>query len=355
MNNKLFTTALLSACMATAAHAENPDLEAFLGIDYTNWSENRDFDEEFGIDGGLSLPISKNWSIEGWLAHSETEITSTGEDVTVQTISINALNYFDEGTFRPFYTFGLSRIMADPDNSDSDDYSSFDFGVGAKKYFENNIILRGDFIGRFSNEDSDIDVDPVLRLTVGYAFGGSKTKKAPKKVAAPKPEVINTPAPKPVAVDTDKDGVYDSLDKCPGTAKNLKVDSKGCKVLLTETVSINLNVNFANNSDVVEPSYFPEIKKVATFMQQYDGTVVEIRGYTDDRGRAEYNKDLSDRRAKAVAEVLANEFNINTNRISANGYGEANPIADNTTSEGRAKNRRVVAEISTKVNKEVTK
>ncbi len=350
MKLKTFSKALIATSIAVTVQAETPDAEVYLGIDFTKWNSNLELEENMGLDGGVSVPVNEEWSFEGWFSRSETESSVNSEDVTVQTISLNALNYLDEGTLRPFYTFGLSHNDLDPENGDSDSYPSLDFGIGAKKYFENNIILRGDMIGRFSNEDGDLELDPVLRLTIGYAFGGSTKSKAP--------EITKTPTKiesKPVEVDSDGDGVLDSIDKCADTKTGLKVDEFGCRVLLTETVSIDLNVNFANNSDVVEASYFSEIQKVAAFMEQYDGTIVEIRGYTDDRGKAEYNKDLSDRRAKAVAEVLASEFSIATNRITANGYGEENPIADNSTSEGRAKNRRVVAEISTEISKEVTK
>ena len=64
-------------------------------------------------------------------------------------------------------------------------------------------------------------------------------------------------------------------------------------------------------------------------------------GYTDDTGKAEYNMELSRRRAEAVADYLQKKFELGSDRVVANWYGAANPIASNDTTEGRAQNRRV--------------
>ena len=90
-------------------------------------------------------------------------------------------------------------------------------------------------------------------------------------------------------------------------------------------------------------------------MAQFDGTSLTVEGHTDDRGRAAYNKSLSQKRADAVRTTLINEFNISADRVTAIGYGEENPIADNATAEGRAMNRRVVGVVKAQVEKAVTK
>jgi OmpA-OmpF porin, OOP family len=66
-----------------------------------------------------------------------------------------------------------------------------------------------------------------------------------------------------------------------------------------------------------------------------------IEGHTDSNGSAEYNQDLSERRAKAVREYLVSK-GVAGSRLTAEGVGETRPIADNTNAEGRAQNRRVV-------------
>ena len=140
-----------------------------------------------------------------------------------------------------------------------------------------------------------------------------------------------------------------SLDASPDTEAGARVNAVGCYIMLKGSKEIELNVNFANNSSVVEAAYFDEIRAVADFMKQYPVTEAVIEGHTDSSGSEAYNQQLSERRANKVADVLVEEFNVDAGRVSAIGYGEARPIADNDTAAGRSANRRVVAVISATV------
>jgi outer membrane protein OmpA-like peptidoglycan-associated protein len=74
-------------------------------------------------------------------------------------------------------------------------------------------------------------------------------------------------------------------------------------------------------------------------------TSVTITGYTDTSGPEDYNLKLSERRANAVADYMANSLGVDRGRMSVSGMGEANPIADNATRAGRIKNRRVEVDV----------
>lgn len=115
-------------------------------------------------------------------------------------------------------------------------------------------------------------------------------------------------------------------------------------------VSIELNVLFDTGKDVVKPDYNNEIKNVADFMKSYPGARAEIEGHTDSMGLAAMNVDLSQRRANSVRQVLIQKFGVDASRLSAKGYGASKPIAENKTAEGRAKNRRVVATLTSSSN-----
>jgi OmpA-OmpF porin, OOP family len=145
-------------------------------------------------------------------------------------------------------------------------------------------------------------------------------------------------------LDSDKDGVYDYKDKCPDTPYGLKVDEVGCS---HEKLSIALNVEFDTAKAVVKEKYNGEIKKVADFMKKYPSTKAEIAGHTDNIGKEEYNKKLSQARADSIKQYLIDKFGIDSSRLSAVGYGFDKPIADNATEEGRQKNRRVEAVLET--------
>ena len=178
----------------------------------------------------------------------------------------------------------------------------------------------------------------------------------PEEKAKEKPEPVVTPAPvQKAVVDSDKDGVADSADQCANTNAAFKVDESGCPVMLTETVSIQMDVKFPTNSSILSKDNYPEIEKVATFMEQFEKTVVTVEGHSDDRGDDAYNKALSQRRADSVSKALVEKFGLAVERVKAIGYGEEQPIADNATAEGRAANRRVTAVVESSVEKAAKK
>ncbi len=151
-----------------------------------------------------------------------------------------------------------------------------------------------------------------------------------------------TAAVDPCSLDDDKDGVNNCIDKCPDTLPGLAVDADGCPI--DDIVTLKINFDF-DKSDI-KPQYHQELADFASYMrQQQSFTVVEIAGHTDSVGTDEYNQKLSERRAKAVRDYLVNELGMDTNLFSAVGYGESKPISTNDTDEGRAENRRILAEL----------
>ncbi|HBX43007.1 MAG TPA: hypothetical protein DEH27_04025 [Deltaproteobacteria bacterium] len=102
-----------------------------------------------------------------------------------------------------------------------------------------------------------------------------------------------------------------------------------------------LYINFAFNKADIRKADIPELQKAVDFVKRYPDTKVAVVGYTDSTGPEEYNQKLSERRANAVKKYLLDSGHVKADQITAEGRGEADPIADNKTKEGRAKNRRV--------------
>lgn len=112
-----------------------------------------------------------------------------------------------------------------------------------------------------------------------------------------------------------------------------------------ETVRVELDVKFDFDKAQVKQESYGDIKALADFLNQYPSTSTVVEGHTDSVGSDVYNQGLSERRANAVREVLVNQYGVEGSRVSAVGYGESRPVADNATAEGRAINRRVEAEV----------
>ena len=105
-------------------------------------------------------------------------------------------------------------------------------------------------------------------------------------------------------------------------------------------VTFKSDVWFDVNSATLKPGGYNELQRVATVLNQYPQTTIQIAGHTDSTGSEEYNQGLSVRRAEAAKNALAG-FNVNPARMTTIGFGESQPVADNSTPEGRQMNRRV--------------
>jgi OOP family OmpA-OmpF porin len=106
------------------------------------------------------------------------------------------------------------------------------------------------------------------------------------------------------------------------------------------------NVEFDSNSTNILEMYQLLLKRAAEFMEKYPGTIATIEGHTDNRGKAEFNLEISQKRADSVKSYLVENLGIDPSRIEAVGYGETRPVADNKTSAGRERNRRVLVIIT---------
>jgi len=110
---------------------------------------------------------------------------------------------------------------------------------------------------------------------------------------------------------------------------------------LTEGKLISYGIYFDSGKDIVKPQSYGAVKEIATILSENPGVKVLIVGHTDSDGDDAMNLDLSKRRSENVKKVLVSEFKIDVNRITTDGKGESEPIADNKTTENKAKNRRV--------------
>jgi outer membrane protein OmpA-like peptidoglycan-associated protein len=140
--------------------------------------------------------------------------------------------------------------------------------------------------------------------------------------------------------DTDGDGVNDEEDRCINVAG--PADNGGCPKIDFKAE----NVQFATGTANLTTGAKTELNKLVNILnKQYPLVRVQIQGHTDNTGKAEANQLLSENRASSVKKYLVSK-GVDTDRLDEVGYGQDQPIADNATPEGRAKNRRVVFKVT---------
>lgn len=144
--------------------------------------------------------------------------------------------------------------------------------------------------------------------------------------------------------DADGDGIPDEADRCPGTTPGVTIDKVGCPLPARMDLP---GVQFENNSSSLRPGSAKTLDRAAETLLANPGIRAEVAGHTDGVGDAPYNLWLSQRRADAVRTYLVSK-GVAGDRLSARGYGETEPVADNSSAVGRASNRRVELRINSR-------
>ena len=200
--------------------------------------------------------------------------------------------------------------------------------------------------------------------TVGYELF--------KTIGCPGQQLFGAPCKDVPPKDSDRDGVTDDKDKCPNTPAGRKVDANGCELdsdgdglvdgvdkcptVYAKTADgcppppapaaaapkklVLEGVNFDNDQATLRPEAMATLDQMAATLKEWGNVKVEVAGHTDARASDDYNMKLSERRANAVRDYLVSK-GVAADRLTAKGYGESQPVADNETEEGRYKNRRV--------------
>lgn len=147
--------------------------------------------------------------------------------------------------------------------------------------------------------------------------------------------------------DTDKDGIADNKDKCPNTFG--VASNGGCPELKKEEKEVleraMRGIHFKSGSSIILSKSYPILDEVANVMASNPKAQLKIEGHTDNTGKYETNMRLSRERAAAVKSYLEGK-GIESNRMASEGFGPDVPVADNSTAEGRALNRRVEFKVS---------
>lgn len=402
-----FLATLVAAGPALSAGADIPSHYFYVGGHLSQYWFG--YDQPDAVDD-LTLPglqagyrFSDHWSVEArWQKHG-THHPVSGRAVDVNMAFAGLRRHFPDDAwlgFEPYIGVDAGRTVLDESGSmKNSDESFMGAEFGAQRRLKPHWILDIGVRAPYSLDDDRWDGS--IQAGLNYVIGGGQpeqTSMPPASEIAPAPTLRDTDkdgvpdtmdacpgtpqgsrvnengcvvgkdsdgdgvtdnqdkcpnTPKGTAVDAkgcmadaDGDGVADANDKCPGTPAGALVDATGCRKQLTQTIHKTLYIEFGLNNAKIQPSSKDAIQQLGKLMREYPDASLELDGYTDSTGKADYNQQLSQKRAEAVKQALVNDSGIGADRIKAVGKGEANPIADNGTAKGRAKNRRVEAVIS---------
>lgn len=370
--------AILGSAAALAAvnvaHAGAPEGSWFVAPKavWVDPDSDHDADADIGGSLGIGKVINKDWDIE--LAYSDTRHDlNSGGKLKLRGPEINVYRVFmRDSRINPFFAVGMVYERASGTAVASDD---FELGVQGKvgvlaDMVESGALQLSAEVGTraYDSEAGNTTLNDVFAgLGLRFNFGGHKATPvaapAPAPAAAPTPPP--PPPPPPAPLDGDKDGVTDDLDKCPGTVSGARVDANGCELdgdkdgvvdrldrcprtpagdkvdAVGCGLNIQLEVLFDSGKATIKAESSAELDNFVDFLKEVPSVKGVMEGHTDSQGADAFNQKLSERRAEAVKAYVVSK-GISASRITAKGYGEAKPVADNTTAEGRQQNRRVV-------------
>jgi OOP family OmpA-OmpF porin len=321
------------------------------GISVDNDRPVQDKDWLYGLAAGKH--VSQGLSVELNVNGAQVGGGPGRSDLSLWGSSLDLLGVLNrDGRVAPYLSVGLGAVS----NEYSPGRNTTDFmtqaGVGLLvKVWESadgsrSFTLRPDLKARWDDAGADGHLrDYIGTLGFQYAFGSAPVRApepaSPPPAPPPPPAQPPVPPPPPPPQDSDNDGVTDDQDKCPQTPAGVAVDATGCP----RQGSITLEgVTFELNSAQLTASSSAVLDTLARDLKKYPRLRIELQGHTDSSGSDEYNMRLSQQRADAVRAYLIAQ-GVPASQLVARGYGESQPIDDNTTSQGRARNRRVVMHV----------
>jgi len=350
---KILATGGLAMFAMGAIAADNPGWYLTPKLGYTITDNDRRADDAPAFGLGIGRYLNDRWAFELSGLAGDHDRSPSG-DLDLTSLSVDVLRQFNTGSHvSPYLTAGIGNLKNEVSPGSTRDDFMWQAGAGLMiRAWENSAgtssfsirpeaKLRWDDAGRAGKLK-----DVLLGIGFQFGFGGSKAVAAAPVVAAPAPAPAPAPvvvAPPPVVVapprpmDSDRDGVFDDKDQCPGTPNGAAVDDVGC----VRKGSITLaGVNFENNSARLLPESLSVLDTVAADLKRYPRLKVEVQGHTDSVGSDAYNQRLSQSRAESVRDRLITQ-GVDAAQLAAKGYGEAQPVTTNATPEGRSQNRRV--------------
>ncbi|QRV22533.1 OmpA family protein [Marinomonas foliarum] len=351
----LLSSIIAASSLSTLALAQQQ--EGFTitpSIGYYNMDSDRDIKDDKAYSLGLGYQFNNPWAVE--FVYLNADSKQAGNNVDVDQYRLDGLYHLptlNSVDLTPYLAAGVGTT--DFSNDTGHDNIQVNAGGGLKYAVNDTVSLRADF--RLVNDVEDHHLDNVTSLGVQMTFGGpSKQSSSSNDSYTPVEQTYTQVEPEPVqqAEPIEAEPMTEEISEQPEemiqeeSMTEAPMMEEPAQQTVVETLPPEkINIQFGLNKTTVEQKFYPDIEKIAVFLQENPGSTVVIEGHTDDTGAANYNQTVSEKRAQSVADVLINTFQVDESRVDAIGYGEERPFVENDTEEHREANRRIVAIIST--------
>lgn len=373
--------ALALAMSALPAIAQEQEMRPYItgGYNYTFEDSSRASAHGDGYHFGVGKALNQYWGLEfgGFYNQFDAE-TGNPNNWREYGAKLDGLFFYSRNpSFSPYVGIGVGGARSDQKNTGNTSTDPFvDAGVGFFKYFNvggsdfsSNFGLRADVRYRWLDADDIPGIngafgEPIVKIGLVAALGPRPITDAAimdsdgdgvpddADLCPGTPKGVKVDAKGcPILVDSDGDGVPDDQDDCPNTPRGLAVDKRGCPVDSDRRFKITgkgadlrfEDVHFDFDKTDLNDYGKAVLDDAATVIngltEKYPAIKVDISGHTDSVGTEGYNQGLSERRANVVKQYLLRK-GVEAGRVSTYAYGESKPVATNDTDEGRAQNRR---------------
>lgn len=380
---------LVWSSLAAAVNAEGYDTPyLFGGALYELGDSSRDSDEGIGGQVGIGMPIESRpgeaLELSVKLLRRDRDAGGTDDQRAIFGRWVRDLGSDWAGGVQPFLLLGAGAVQEDVAGDDHVHFG-LDGGLGVLLPLPfAGWALRAEALAQAQlndrsvpSEDVLLDVQLLLGLQIPLGGQGLGDPDEPAAEELPPEPVCDTRSVDPVTgkteciTDSDRDAVSDGSDQCPSTPSGVAVDAKGCTIvgvvdsdgdgvvdpadacpgstvgmtvdatgcLVEQTVTLKA-VQFQTGSAQLTPDARIALNEVARTLKNQRNLNIEIVGHTDNLGNDGFNLMLSQQRAESVRQHLIGK-GVAAERLVALGLGETQPVADNSTEEGRDENRRV--------------
>ncbi len=313
-------------------------------LQYTLLDHRRISEEHVGYQFGIGFNFAPNFAAEIAASNGSFKISGTGLSEKLTATSLDLLYKFPPMTsiFRPYVITGAG-FMSDNIGHVSDNYNKWQAEAGAglltgvgSQTGRTRLQLRTEAKYRWEFSRAMIDVprnpgDVIFGVGFQFMFGAPTPPPPPVARALPPPPPEPEPPPPPAPAPA----------PCVAPA-GFQVDAD-CRII--EQTLVVRAVDFEFNSAQLTLPARQTLDEVGASLVKQPELNVQIQGYADSTGSADYNLRLSQKRAESVRSYLMAK-GVNAAVLTAKGFGQANPIATNKTTEGRALNRRVAFQVT---------